>query len=52
MIYGATNNPLRPLSDEIKAIAALGFDYLELCLDPPDALPEELQGRLAEIRSV
>ncbi|MBI5605515.1 MAG: sugar phosphate isomerase/epimerase [Deltaproteobacteria bacterium] len=52
MIYGATNNPLRPLPDEIKAIAALGFDYLELCLDPPNALPEELQGRVAEIRSV
>jgi sugar phosphate isomerase/epimerase len=51
MIYGASNNPLRPLSDEIKTIADLGFDYLELCLDPPNGLPEALQNRLAEIKS-
>ncbi len=43
MIYGATNNPLRPLIGEIKALAALGFDYLELCLDPPHCVPEMLR---------
>jgi len=52
MIYGATNNPLRPLIGEIKALAALGFDYLELCLDPPHCVPEVLRPKLAEIRSV
>jgi len=52
MIYGAPNNPLRPLEDEIRAVAALGFDYLELCLDPPGALPETLRPRLAAVRSV
>ncbi len=52
MIYGATNHPLRPLTGEIKAVAALGFDYLELCLDPPHGLPEALQPRLVEVRSV
>ncbi len=51
MIYGAGNNPLRPLTEEIKTLAVLGFDYLELCLDPPNALPEVLQPRLAEIQS-
>jgi len=51
MIYGAPNHPLRPLTDEIKAVAAFGFDYLELCLDPPNGLPEALQPRLHEIRS-
>lgn len=51
MIYGAPNHPLRPLTDEIKAMAALGFDYLELCLDPPNGLPEALRPRLAEVRS-
>lgn len=52
MIYGATNNPMRPLKGEIKAIAALGFDYLELCLDPPHGLPEALRPQLGEIRSI
>lgn len=51
MIYGATNNPLRPLADEIKVLAALGFDYLELCLDPPYGLPEVLHSGLTEIRA-
>lgn len=51
MIYGAPNHPLRSLTDEIKSVAALGFDYLELCLDPPNGLPETLQPRLQEIRS-
>jgi sugar phosphate isomerase/epimerase len=52
MIYGATNHPLRPLAEEIKTVAALGFDYLELCLDPTHGLPEVLRPRLAEVRSV
>ena len=52
MIYGATNHPLRPLTEEIKTLVSLGFDYLELCLDPPHGLPEKLRPRLAEIRSV
>jgi sugar phosphate isomerase/epimerase len=51
MIYGAPNNPLRPLTEEIKTLAALGFDYLELCLDPPNGLPETLRPKLAEVRT-
>lgn len=51
MIYGATNNPLRPLTDELKVLGKLGFDYLELCLDPHHCLPETLQPRLTEIMS-
>lgn len=31
------NSPLRPLLDEVDAIAALGFDFLELTMDPPYA---------------
>jgi sugar phosphate isomerase/epimerase len=38
--------------DEIKAVAALGFDYLELCLDPPNGLPGLLQPRSAEVKSI
>jgi sugar phosphate isomerase/epimerase len=52
MIYGATNNPIRPLPGEIRTIATLGFDYLELCLDPPHGLPEMLRPKLPEIRSI
>ena len=51
MRYGATNNPLKPIEEEIKAIGSLGFDYLELCLDPPEATPELLGPRLDEVRS-
>ncbi len=52
MIYGATNHPLRPLTGEIKALAALGFDYLELCMDPPHGMAENLRPKLPEVRSV
>jgi sugar phosphate isomerase/epimerase len=31
------NNPLKPILDELEEIVALGFDYLELTLDPPNA---------------
>ena len=37
MLYGAMNSPLRPLLKEIEAIADLGFDYVELTMDPPHA---------------
>lgn len=37
MQYGAMNFPIRSISDEIRSIAALGFDYLELAMDPPEA---------------
>jgi sugar phosphate isomerase/epimerase len=31
------NNPIKPVLDELEEIAELGFDYLELTLDPPQA---------------
>lgn len=37
MLYGAMNFPILPVLDEIEAIARLGFDYLELAMDPPMA---------------
>ncbi len=37
MQYGAMNFPVKPIADEIEAIAGLGFDYLELAMDPPQA---------------
>jgi sugar phosphate isomerase/epimerase len=35
--FGAMNFPVIPVLDEIDAIARLGFDYLELAMDPPMA---------------
>ena len=37
MIYGAMNFPVLPVVDEIRRFSELGFDYLELAMDPPEA---------------
>jgi len=35
--YGAMNFPIKPVLDEIERVASLGFDFLELALDAPQA---------------
>lgn len=35
MLYGAMNFPVSPLFTEIETFAQMGFDYLELAMDPP-----------------
>lgn len=37
MKYGAMNFPIKPVLDELEKISDLGFDYVELTLDPPCA---------------
>ncbi len=37
MLYGGMNFPIKPVLEELEAIAKLGFDYLELAMDPPKA---------------
>jgi sugar phosphate isomerase/epimerase len=37
MRYGAMNFPVKPLIAEIDAIGALGLDFFELAMDPPQA---------------
>jgi len=37
MQFGAMNFPVNPTLDELEEFAALGFDFLELTLDPPGA---------------
>jgi sugar phosphate isomerase/epimerase len=37
MLYGAMNFPVMPILQELEAISRLGFDYLELTMDPPQA---------------
>jgi len=45
MLYGAMNFPIRPLLNEIRAIGSLGFDYLELAMDPPEAHYHRLEAQ-------
>jgi sugar phosphate isomerase/epimerase len=42
MKYGAMNFPVRPLLREIQEIAEMGFDYVEITLDPPEATPQKV----------
>lgn len=37
MLYGAMNSPVRPILDEIRDIGEMGFDFLELTMDAPQA---------------
>lgn len=37
MLYGAMNFPVKPILEEIAEFSMLGFDYLELTMDPPQA---------------
>ncbi|HUT71999.1 MAG TPA: sugar phosphate isomerase/epimerase family protein [Desulfatiglandales bacterium] len=37
MLYGAMNFPVSPVLDELEVLSGLGFDYLELAMDPPQA---------------
>jgi sugar phosphate isomerase/epimerase len=45
MKYGAMNFPIKPLLREIEEIGEMGFDYVELTMDPPEALPQKLLGQ-------
>ncbi len=50
MQYGAMNFPIQPVHDELEAIAALGFDYMELTMDPPQAHYTIIRQHKYEIR--
>jgi len=49
MLYGAMNSPLRPVLEEIKVLADLEFDYLELAMDPPCCDARNLRRRKHDI---
>ena len=49
MRYGAMNFPIKPLLKEIQEIGELGFDYVELTMDPPEAAPQKV---LAQKKSI
>ncbi len=50
MQFGAMNYPIRPVLDEIETFGALGFDYLELAMDPPEAHHGTLRAQSGVIR--
>lgn len=43
MKYGAMNLPTKPILEEIEVLGKLGFDYIELTIDAPEATPEKIQ---------
>jgi sugar phosphate isomerase/epimerase len=45
MLYGAMNFPVRPFLAELETFSSLGFDYLELAMDPPQAHYEVVRGQ-------
>jgi sugar phosphate isomerase/epimerase len=51
MKFGAMNFPIHPVISEIDRIADLGFDYLELAMDPPAAHYTTLHSDRAKIQN-
>jgi sugar phosphate isomerase/epimerase len=52
MKLGLMNHPGRPVEDELRAIAAAGFEFVDLTLEPPAAWPvdgAEIGGLLSEL---
>jgi len=37
MLIGSMNNPSRPLAEQIQWLGKMGFDFLDLTLEPPHA---------------
>jgi len=52
MKYGAMNLPTKPIVDEIETLGKLGFDYIELTIDAPEATPEKIQKNIDRIKEV
>lgn len=52
MLFGAMNFPIRDLGEEIREISSLGFDYLELAMDPPCCDADALRGRAPHLRQL
>jgi sugar phosphate isomerase/epimerase len=52
MKYGAMNLPTKPIVEEIEVLGKLGFDYIELTIDAPEATPEIIQKDRNRIKEV
>jgi sugar phosphate isomerase/epimerase len=49
MLYGAMNFPVKPVLQELESLALLGFDFLELAMDPPAAHYAAIRDQKAEL---
>ncbi len=49
MRFGAMNSPLHPIVPEIESVAELGFDYVEVTMDAPQAHHLVLREKLSSI---
>jgi sugar phosphate isomerase/epimerase len=49
MLYGAMNFPVKPVLEELESLALLGFDFLELAMDPPAAHYAAIRDQKAEL---
>lgn len=49
MLYGAMNFPVKPVLQELESLALLGFDFLELAMDPPAAHCAAIRDQKAEL---
>jgi sugar phosphate isomerase/epimerase len=52
MKYGAMNFPIKSLLDEIEEIGEMGFDYVEVTMDPPEATPQKIQPQKRSIKKL
>ncbi len=52
MKYGAMNFPVKPLLQEIEEFGEMGFDYVELTMDPPEATPQKILAQKRPIRDL
>src|SRR5512136_1856357 len=52
MKYGAMNFPIKPLRGEIEEIGEMGFDYVELTMDPPEATPHKILVQKRTIKEI
>jgi sugar phosphate isomerase/epimerase len=52
MKYGAMNFPIKPLIQEIEEIGEMGFDYVELTMDPPEATPQKILAQKKPIQDL
>ena len=49
MLYGAMNFPVKPVLQELESLALLGFDFLELVMDPLAAHYAAIRDQKAEL---
>jgi sugar phosphate isomerase/epimerase len=49
MLFGAMNFPVRPVLEELGKISGMGFDYMELSMDPPEAHHSTIRRQAGEL---